>query len=221
MERAVISWSGGKDSAMALFEILAKKELDPAWLMTTVTEGYDRVSIHGVRRELLRKQAGSIGLPLREVMIPVRTSNREYERIMGEEMERARGEGIKKVVFADLFLEDLRRYREDNLKKAGMEGVFPLWGRDSRCLAREFLSRGFKAKISCVDSQVMGKEFAGRDYDESLLKDLPGGVDPCGENGEFHSFVYDGPIFMRPVKLRTGEVVLREERFYYCDLLPA
>jgi uncharacterized protein (TIGR00290 family) len=217
-ERVVVSWSGGKDSALALHAIAADCEV--AALLTTVTEGYDRVSMHGVRTALLEQQAGALGCPLEMVPIPAACGNDDYEARMRAALVRHRDAGVTAVVCGDIFLEDVRRYREERLFTVGLQGRFPLWGRDSRELARGFLALGFRAVLCCVDTRALGLDFAGRDYDEALLAKLPPGADPCGENGEFHTFVHDGPGFARPVSFTPGERVLRDGRFGYCDLLP-
>ena len=217
-ERVLFCWSGGKDSAMALYALLQQKDVYVSRLLTTVTEGFERVSMHGVRRELLRRQAKSIGLPLQEVRIPSQCTNPIYEARMGAAMQAAREQGIRRVAFGDIFLEDLREYREKNLAKIEMEAIFPIWKRDTRELARSFIELGFRARAVCVDPRILNRSFAGRELDESFFRDLPAHADPCGENGEFHTFVYDGPIFQKPVKCRTGEVVERYS-FVFCDLL--
>jgi len=219
-EPALFCWSGGKDSAMALDAIGRSADVRVASLLTTVTEGYDRISMHGVRRELLERQVASIGLPLREVFIPPECVNPVYEARMGEAMQAEYARGIRKVVFGDIFLEDLRAYREQNLARIGMTGLFPLWKRDTRQLAHHLVAVGFRAVAACVDSRVLEPAFAGRELDESFFRDLPPGVDPCGENGEFHSFVFDGPIFRAPVRFTRGEVVQRGP-FCFCDLIPS
>ncbi len=211
----IVLWSGGKDSALALGEILESGVYDVVKLVTTVTKDYDRISIHGVRRVLLETQTESLGIPLEEMFIPKGASDADYESELLKTLSRHRANGILSVLFGDIFLEDVRRYRERVLAEAGMKGIFPLWKRDTTELARTFIKRGFKAVITCVDSSVLGK-----DFDMQFLSELPSTVDPCGENGEFHSFVYDGPIFRSPVRFTRGKVVLRENRFYYCDLLP-
>jgi uncharacterized protein (TIGR00290 family) len=218
----VMSWSGGKDSAVALYELLRSDHFEVAELMTSVSEEYQRISHHGVRELLLDQQAQAIGLPLRKVYLPSGKAgpctNEVYEGIMGAVMASYKARGIVTVGFGDLFLEDLRAWRENNLAKAGMRGIFPIWKRDTAKLAREVIAMGFRAYLSCVEGKV-GPGFVGRAFDESLLIDLPAGVDPCGEYGEFHSYVYDGPIFQRPVAVRVGEIVVRDGR-YYADLLP-
>jgi uncharacterized protein (TIGR00290 family) len=218
----VMSWSGGKDSAVALREILNDERFEVVALMTSMSEEYRRVSHHGVREALLDSQADAIGLPLEKVFLPSGKNqpctNEVYEQIMGTVMAKFKARGVQTVAFGDLFLEDLRAWREANLAKAGMSGLFPIWKRDTTELAREVIRLGFKAYLSCVEGKV-GPGFVGRPYDEALLRDLPPGIDPCGEYGEFHSFVYDGPIFDRAVAVRVGEIVTRDGR-HYADLLP-
>lgn len=218
-EKAIVSWSGGKDSALALYETAAEYEI--VALLTTVTSDYDRISMHGVRRCLLEQQAAALGYPLEQVMIPPRCVNEEYENRMRSALTRFRSEGVTRVVCGDIFLEDVRRYREERLLSEGLTGVFPLWQRETRPLARQFMQLGFRTMLCCIDTHVLDERFAGRLFEESLLAELPANVDPCGENGEFHTFVFDGPNFARPVPYRLGEYVLREERFGYRDLLPA
>jgi uncharacterized protein (TIGR00290 family) len=220
VEKVLFTWSGGKDSAMALYELEMIEGCEIAALLTTVTQDYDRVSMHGVRSSLLAQQAESLRLPLEIMRISKDAANEEYEARMAEVLARYREQGISRVVFGDIFLEDVRRYREDNLKRAGMSGLFPLWKRNTTALAQEFIELGFRAVLTCVDSELLDGKFAGRVYDRGFLSELPAGVDPCGENGEFHSFVYDGPIFRETVLHRKGKVVLRDNRFYYCDLTP-
>ena len=219
--KVILSWSGGKDSALALHELYESQDYEIAALLTTVTQDYDRISMHGVRRILLERQAQSLGLPLEKVFISKDTSNEEYESKIREVLLKYLTAGVRSVVFGDIFLEDLRKHREDNLSKIGMEGIFPIWKRDTVELAHTFIDLGFKAVITCVDSNVLDKIFIGRAFDEQFLSKLPSAVDPCGENGEFHSFVYDGPRFQEKILHTMGEVVLRENRFYYCDLMPA
>jgi uncharacterized protein (TIGR00290 family) len=220
-ERVLLTWSGGKDSAMALYELQRAGGYEVAALLTTVTEDYGRVSMHGVRSALIERQAWALGLPLEKVGISKGSTNAEYEEKMGEALARYRGRGVLSVAFGDIFLEELRRYREGNLSKAGMKGLFPLWKRDTSGLALEFMALGFRAVVTCVDSEALEGRFAGRDYDKGFLSELPASVDPCGENGEFHSFVYRGPIFREKVGFKRGEVVLRDSRYYFCDLVPA
>lgn len=220
MEKVILSWSGGKDSALALYEIQKTDNYKVLGLLTTLTKDYDRISIHGVRRTLLEKQADSLGFPLEKVLISKSASIKEYEFKMSEILSKYLTVGFSSVVFGDIFLEDVRKYREDYLSKMGMRGIFPLWKRDTHELAHTFIDLGFKAIVTCVDSNVLDKRFAGRIFNEQFLSDLPSKVDPCGENGEFHSFVYDGPIFQEQISHEIGETVLRENRFYYCDLIP-
>ena len=219
-EKVIVAWSGGKDSALALYEILNAKSYEVLELLTTVTEDYDRISIHGVRRVLLEQQARSLGFPLEKMLISKGVSDAEYESILLKSLNGHRTNGVFSVVFGDIFLEDVRKYREGILSKVGMKGIFPLWKRDTRQLARTFIDLGFKAVITCVDSKSLGRDFVGREFDRQFLADLPFNVDLCGENGEFHSFVYDGPIFSDRIFFTKGEIVLRENRFYYCDLVP-
>jgi uncharacterized protein (TIGR00290 family) len=220
MESVIVSWSGGKDSAMALHEILKTQNYQIAALLTTVTEDYDRISMHGVRRILLEQQVASLGFPLEQVLISKNASNEEYETNMGRVLGKYKKAGISSVVFGDIFLEDLRKYREDKLAILDMQAIFPIWKRDTQELSRSLSSLGFKAITTCVDTSALGSQFAGRVIDEQFLSELPPNVDACGENGEFHSFVYDGPIFKQRVSFTLGEIVLRENRFCYCDLIP-
>jgi uncharacterized protein (TIGR00290 family) len=220
MESVIVSWSGGKDSAMALHEILNSTNYQIAALLTTVTEDYDRISMHGVRRILLEQQVASLGFPLEQVLISKNASNEEYETNMGRALRKYKKAGISSVVFGDIFLEDLRKYREDKLATLHMQALFPIWKRDTQELSRSLSALGFKAITTCVDTNALGSQFAGRVIDEQFLSQLPPNVDACGENGEFHSFVYDGPIFKQRVSFTMGEIVLRNNRFCYCDLIP-
>jgi uncharacterized protein (TIGR00290 family) len=220
--KLVMAWSSGKDSAMALHALLQQGEYDVVGLMTSVSEEFARISHHGVRVDLLDEQADAIGLPLRKILLPTHPgggacTNDVYERIMGDAMRAYLAEGVTHVAFGDLFLADLRAYRERNLAQVGMQGVFPLWMRDTGPLAREVIATGFKAILTCVEP-VLGESFAGAEFDQALLDRLPDGVDPCGERGEFHTFVYDGPIFRRPVRAMRGQIVCRDRR-HYADLL--
>jgi uncharacterized protein (TIGR00290 family) len=219
-EKAIFTWSGGKDSIMALYELQKAGSYEVSALLTTVTADYDRVSMHGVRRSLLEQQAKSLGYPLEGVLISRDASNEEYEAKMKETLEKYRDVGVRNVVFGDIFLQDIRKYREENICSIGMKAVFPIWKRNTTELARTFVDLGFKAVVTCVDSKSLGKAFVGRPFDERFLSELPSNVDPCGENGEFHSFVYDGPLFRQSLSFRLGEIVLRDERFYFCDLIP-
>jgi uncharacterized protein (TIGR00290 family) len=218
-EPILFCWSGGKDSAIALHSLLQRNDVCIAALLTTVTEGYERISMHGVRRELLERQAESIGLPLHEVRIPPQCVNPIYEARMEQALRVHYDQGVRKVAFGDIFLEDLRLYREKNLARIGMTGLFPIWKRDTRELIRFFHQQRFRAVAACVDSKVLDPSFAGRELDGSFFRDLPSHADPCGENGEFHTFVFDGPIFHAPIPVRTGSVVNRDG-FVFCDLLP-
>ncbi len=216
-----MSWSGGKDSALAL----AALQDDPAYrvvaLLTTVTSGYDRISIHGVRRALLAAQARSIGLPVHEVVLEPQSSNAAYDAALERALADVRGRypGVRRIAYGDLFLEDVRRYREERLPALGFEAAFPIWQRPTDALAREFIDRGFEARLVCVDTTQLDAAFAGRPFDTALLRDLPSAVDPCGERGEFHTFVSAGPCFTTPVSYDVGDVVLRDGRFAFCDLL--
>lgn len=230
-EPILFCWSGGKDSAMALHAVLQREDVRVVALLTTVTEGRvpgsvlanpasteDRISMHGVRRELLERQAESIGLPLHEVRIPPQCVNPVYESRMEHALLDHQARGVRQVAFGDIFLEDLRAYREKNLARVQMSALFPIWKRDTRELAAHFIACGFRAIAVCIDSKKLDLSFAGREVDASFFRDLPPGVDPCGENGEFHTFVFDGPIFHHPIPVRTGDVVQRDG-FVFCDLL--
>ena len=215
--KALLSWSTGKDSAYALAEIRRAGELDVVGLLTTVTRAYDRVAMHGVRRTLLARQAAAVGLPAVSVELPSPCSNEAYEQALGAALVAARNEGVTQVVFGDLFLADIRAYREAQLAALGMHGVFPLWGRDTRALAGEMIAAGLRATLTCVDPRHLPASFAGRTFDAALLADLPAGVDPCGERGEFHTFATHGPMFGAPIATRVGEVVLRDG-FVFADV---
>ena len=220
-EPIVLSWSGGKDSALALAALHEQPEYDVVALLTTVTSGYDRISVHGVRRSLLAAQRRSIGLPVHEIVIEPQSSNDAYDAAVERALAdvRRRYPGVQRIAYGDLFLEDVRRYREERLKPLGFEGLFPLWGRPTDALAQEFIERGFEARLVCVDTTQLDAGFAGRAFDAALLRDLPATVDPCGERGEFHTFVSAGPSFAASVAYDVGEVVLRDGRFAYCDLV--
>ncbi len=220
-EKLLLSWSGGKDSAMALYELRASGRYEVVALLTTVAREYDRISHHGVRVDLLERQAAALGVPLHKVELPAEgCTNEVYEAAMAEALERYIDAGVHAVAFGDIFLRDLREYRERNLARAGMRGVFPIWERDTTELVETFLELGFRARVACVDADKLNASFAGRELDRAFLRDLPGGIDPCGENGEFHTFVYDGPLFAEPVPVEVGEVVTRDGR-HFADLLPA
>ncbi|MBL7069386.1 MAG: diphthine--ammonia ligase [Candidatus Omnitrophica bacterium] len=219
-EKILFTWSGGKDSAFALYELQKTKDYEVMALLTTVTEDYNRISMHGVQAGLLEQQAEFMGFTLEKVYITKNSSNEEYEAKMREKLISYQKLGVSSVVFGDIFLEEIRKYREENLSKIGMKGIFPIWKRDTAELAHAFIDIGFKAVTTCVDTKFLDKSFVGRIFDRKFLSELPSGVDPCGENGEFHSFVYDGPIFQKEIAYKKGEVVLRDSRFYYCDLIP-
>ncbi|HEY4838586.1 MAG TPA: hypothetical protein VIH72_08270 [Candidatus Acidoferrales bacterium] len=213
-------WSGGKDSCMALHQLRREPLREVVALLTTVTEDYDRISMHGVRRNLLERQAAALGLPLEIVTIPPQCVNTEYESRMEAMLLTWKNRGVTDVAFGDIFLQDLREYREKNLARVGMNALFPVWLHPTRELVREFIALGFRAVTVCVDPKILDKSFAGREIDADFLAALPAAADPCGENGEFHSFVYDGPGFSAPVEFTLGEKVLRDG-FYFCDLLSA
>jgi len=220
-QNVLFCWSGGKDSALALYKIMSSGSHSVVALLTTVTEDYDRISMHGVRTALLEQQAKALNLPLEKVSITKHSSNEDYEDKMTQVLKKVKKGGTYSVVFGDIFLEDLRKYRENNLAKLQMSAVFPLWKKDSKQLANSFIDLGFKAIITCVDTKFLDASFTGREFDKTLLSDLPSSVNPCGENGEFHTFVYAGPIFDREISVTRGEIVLKDERFCFCDLLPA
>jgi uncharacterized protein (TIGR00290 family) len=216
-ERILLSWSGGKDSALALHELRRSGETEVVAIVTTVTEDTGRIGMHAVPRALADRQSAALGIPLREIGMPAFPPNEVYEARWRTVLEEYRDAGIRAVAFGDLFLEDIREYRERFLGVVGMRGIYPIWGRDTRSLADEFLDEGFRAVLVAVDLRALDRSFAGRSFDRDLLADLPTGVDPCGENGEFHTFVFDGPEFHRPVAFRRGEI--REEAtFAFCEL---
>ncbi len=216
----VVSWSAGKDSAFGLWTLIRDPAYEVRALLTTLTEGYDRVSMSGVREELLDRQADVVGLPVIKVLIPPACTNEVYEQRMASTLAVEVFRGIDHVAFSDLFLEDVRAYREERLGWAGKNGVFPLWGRDTAKLAREMVAAGFRAIVVCVDPRALAPSFAGRAFDLEFLADLPEGVDPCGENGEFHTFVWDAPMYRAPIRCRIGQVVTRDG-FAFCDVVPA
>jgi uncharacterized protein (TIGR00290 family) len=220
-EPVIISWSSGKDSALTLAALRDDPRFEPVALLTTVTARYDRVSIHGVRRELLARQAGAIGLPLHEMWLEPASSNEAYERALKDALASLRDSypGTRRIAYGDLFLEDVRRYREERLAALGWEGIFPLWGQATDALARSFVDQGFAARLVCVDTQVLPAAFCGRAFDDALLTSLPPEIDRCGERGEFHTFASYGPGFARQVEYDVGEVVMREGRFAFCDLV--
>lgn len=242
-KNALFNWSGGKDSSLALFQVLKDKTYTVRHLLTSVNKQFQRVSMHGVRVELLKEQARSLNLPLHILEVPEMPTMEAYNQAMKETLSGFKQEDIHHSIFGDIFLEDLKAYREQQLALAGMRGVFPLWKRPTGDLVREFIDQGFKAVIVCVHEKYLNQSFAGREIDDAFVRDLPPNVDPCGENGEFHSFVYDGPIFHQPVRIKKGEVVHKkyerpapavkkddcyanhdhgvyDDGFWYCDLLP-
>lgn len=217
----ILSWSGGKDCALALHALSQDAGVEVVGLLTTMTDDYDRVSMHGVRSSLLRAQADRLGLPLIEARITAAASNEAYEAAFLDALAASQKlqADLRHVAFGDLFLEDVRRYREQLLARTDWTPLFPVWGEDTAALARRFIADGFSARLVCVDTTQLGAEFAGRPYDAELLRSLPGGCDPCGERGEFHTFVSDGPPFTEAVAYECGERVLRDGRFMYCDLV--
>lgn len=217
--KAWLSWSSGKDSAWALKVVREREDLDVVALMTTVNEAFGRVAMHGVREALVDAQAERAGLPLVKIPIPYPCPNEAYERAMATAMERARGEGVTHVVFGDLFLGDIRQYREQQLARCGMTPVFPLWQLDTAELARQMVNAGLEGWLACIDPRKLDRGFAGRKFDARLLEELPAGVDPCGEYGEFHTFASAGPMFRSPIAVEAGEMVEREG-FVYTDLMP-
>jgi uncharacterized protein (TIGR00290 family) len=219
-KRLLLSWSSGKDSAWSLHVLRHNPDYEVVGLLTTFNEAADRVAMHAVRRELVQKQAVAVGLPLRAVPLPWPCSNEQYEALMTQMCAKAVAEGIEGVAFGDLFLEDVRAYRERQLQGTGLQPIFPVWGLPTRQLAREMIARGVKAKLTCVDTQKLDRSFVGRDFDETLLADLPAEVDPCGERGEFHSFVYAGPMLNEVIPVVVGEQLVREQ-FVFADVMPA
>src|SRR2546430_12511899 len=219
MKRVLLSWSSGKDSAWALYLLRQQEEYEVVGLFTTLNQAFDRIAMHGVRRVLLEAQAQALDLPLQIVPIPWPCSNAEYERIMASFCAKARQSRVYVIAFGDLFLTDVRQYRETQLKGTGLEPLFPIWGLPTKTLAQEMIAAGVRAKLTCVDPKHLAPAFAGRDFDGALLEDLPEDVDPCGENGEFHSFVYAGPMFQWPLEIQAGEIAERDG-FVFADLLP-
>lgn len=218
MKRVLLSWSSGKDSAWALHLLRQNPQIEVVGLLTTLNSEFQRVAMHGTRRSVLEAQAHAAGLPLWVVPLPWPCPNEIYERRMAEACERAIGAGVQGVAFGDLFLRDVRAYREAQLKPTGLEPIFPLWDLPTPDLAREMIAGGLRCKLACVDTKQLPASFAGRDFDSALLAELPASVDPCGEKGEFHTCVYDGPIFSEPINLDAGEVVNRDG-FVYADFL--
>ncbi|MFZ3579830.1 diphthine--ammonia ligase [Virgibacillus sp. DJP39] len=217
-ERVVVSWSGGKDSSLALYHLLKDDRYTVDSLLTTVTEGYKRISVHDVRESLLDDQAKSLGIPLRKMYIPQESSHSIYKERMDEQLKQIKEDGINTVMFGDIFLEDVRSYREELIHKQKLKAIFPLWGRPTSELIQEFLSLGFKTVTTCIDTEVLTDEFLGRHVDDSFLKELPEDVDKCGENGEFHTFTYAGPLFTKPVHHNIGGKV-NKGRFHFSELV--
>ena len=215
----LLAWSSGKDSAWSLHVLRQDPTVEVVGLLTTINEAYDRVAMHAVRRALLEAQAEAAGLPLVVVRIPSPCPNETYEAAMASAVADARARGITGIAFGDLFLEDIRRYREKQMSGTGLSLHFPLWGRPTAALAEAMIDGGLQARLTCVDPRVMPEDLAGAAFDRALLARLPAGVDPCGENGEFHTFAWDGPMFRRPVPVRAGEVVTRDG-FVFADLIP-
>ncbi|WP_418263058.1 diphthine--ammonia ligase [Flavobacterium faecale] len=240
--QALFNWSSGKDSALALYKTLQNPEITINCLLTSVNQQYQRISMHGVRVELLEQQAASIGLPLEIMTIPEMPTMEVYEDVMAKTLTKLKNQGITHSIFGDIFLEDLRKYREDKLATIGFTGIFPLWKIPTTNLINEFITLGFKTIVVCVNEKYLDQSFVGRVIDESFINDLPDNVDVCGENGEFHTFTFDGPIFSKPVDFKIGEVVYRKYEkpkeskpsntacdtndnaydfgFWYCDLIP-
>ncbi len=241
-KKALFNWSSGKDSALALYKTLQDPDIEIVSLLTSVNKQYNRISMHGVRAELLEQQAESLGLPLHKMVIPEMPTMEVYEDVMRKTLGEFKEKGVTHSIFGDIFLEDLRKYREDKLAEMHLEGVFPLWKIDTKVLLQEFLDLGFKTIVTCVNERNLDKSFAGRIIDAQFIADLPDDVDVCGENGEFHTFTFDGPIFSKPIAFEIGEVVYRKYEkpktdssdsacdtnnsdafdygFWYCDLIP-
>lgn len=230
MKKAYFNWSTGKDSALALYTALEEKEFSIEKLITTVNKQFGRVSMHGVPEKLLEQQADSLKLPLEKIYFPEDVSMKLYDEIMRENLGKLVSDGFEYAVFGDIFLEDLKKYREQKLAELHLRGIFPLWKRDSKELMQQFISLGFKAITVSVNAKLLDESFVGRELNEDFLKDLPSTVDVCGENGEFHTFVYDGPIFTKPINFKIGDKVLKtyktedadtwDSSFWYCDLIP-
>lgn len=216
-EKVIFCWSGGKDSVMALYEAQKSGNYEILSLLTTTTEDYKRVSMHGVRNELVQQQAEALDLSLLKMRISKDSTNKEYEFNMKRALFGFKAKGARSVIFGDIFLENLRQYREENLKQVGMKAIFPIWKKDTKELVKEFVNLGFRAIVTCVDSKVLDKSFVGCEINDQFISRLPEGIDPCGENGEFHSFVFDGPIFKEKIDVSIGEIVKRDA-FYFCDL---
>jgi len=217
--RTLLSWSSGKDSAWALHQLKSRPDIELIGLFTTVNQAFDRVAMHGVRTELLQQQAEAASLPLHIIEIPYPCSNEEYAARMSDFIKKAKTLRTDAFAFGDLFLEDIRQYRQEKLAQTGIKALFPLWNTPTRQLAHDMIKGGLKAKLTCIDPKKLHRDFAGKEFNQSLLNELPSNIDPCGENGEFHSFVYDGPMFNTPIKIITGNTEERDG-FMFCDLLP-
>lgn len=230
--KAIFNWSSGKDSALALYKTLKEDKFEITSLLTSINKEFQRISMHGVHISLLEKQAESLGFPLIKMELPKEPTMEEYREIMSKTMNEIKSQGVTHSIFGDIFLEDLRKYREDQLQSIGMKGVFPLWKIDTTDLIHEFLDLGFKTIVTCVNETYLDNSFAGRIIDKDFIKDLPENVDPCGENGEFHTFTFDGPIFKNPIQFEIGEIVKKtypklksdenengEYVFWFCDLI--
>lgn len=217
--KAFLSWSSGKDAAFALHEVRSSASARIVGVLTALNETSDRVQTHGVRHGLLDRQVEALGLPAVKVMLPSPCPNAVYEARMEEAFDRLKAEGVRHVVYGDLFLEDIRAYRKKQVEAAGMQALFPLWGRDTRDLARAMVASGLKACVACVDTKRLDRSFAGRSFDENFLRDLPAGIDPCGENGEFHTVVTASPIFAAPIATSIGEIV-EKDGFAFADVIP-
>jgi uncharacterized protein (TIGR00290 family) len=218
--KTMVSWSSGKDSAWMVHVLRARGDVELEALLTTINEPAQRVAMHAVRVELLEAQADALGLPLWKIPIPSPCPNEVYERVMADAVARAVAEGFTHMAFGDLFLEDIRRYREERLAGTGLTPMFPLFGVDTAALAREMIAAGLRARITCLDPRVLDRAFAGREFDAALLADLPASIDPCGERGEFHTFAYDGPMFSRPIPIETG-ITIERDGFVFADLVSA
>ncbi|WNJ19017.1 diphthine--ammonia ligase [Pontibacter sp. G13] len=226
---AIMMWSGGKDSSLALQKVQQSGQYLVQTLVTTVNEKYDRISMHGVRADLLRAQAASLGIDLHVMLVPENPTMEDYDRLLADTLKHFRQQGIEYVILGDIFLEDLRAYRDRQFEAVGMQGVYPLWKGDTSELMQSFIDQGFRGYTSCVSAKKLGELFVGRELDAEFVHDLPEGVDPCGENGEFHSFVFDGPIYSKPIPVSVGEKILRtyqpqddsqvEAGFWYADLI--
>ncbi len=217
--KTFLSSGGGKDSTFAFFNAIESGELKVDTMLTTITEPYQRVSMHGIRKSLIARQAKSLGIRLKSVDIPAPCDDNTYEAKMKQTISELTDDGYTKAIFGDIYLDDIREYREKNFKGTAIEPVFPLWKIDTKILSRDFIDLGFKAVIVCVDTEKLSGEFSGRLYNDNFLNNLPEGIDPCGENGEFHTFCYAGPCFKDEITFQRGDVVLRDDRFMYCDLL--